>query len=468
MTNLFSVAKGVLSGNIVGKIASLIGSNSSVTQTALGSMLPSMMKGLISKGSTKEGAGQLLDMIKSNNLGEGTLNNLSSSLEGGNSSSFMDMGSKLNESLFGNKVGDMAKAPGLNAGASSKLMNLASPILLGSLGKVVKANNLDASGLQSYLSNQNIGNVVGAATSAATRSTAAVTETAKSGGGFLKWLIPLLLLVGGGWFLMQQMGGGKDGGDKAEGVAMEKKHDKKHNHEHKKGETHTHADGTVHKGAQHKDGDGMAKKGMDKAGDMAKDGMDKAGDMAKDKMAMVAGLTLDADGNLLKDGKMYLSKGEFSVKDGEYFDADGKSLGFLSKVGKAIGDAGKAVGGAVAGAAGQPADAFKDLFGGMFKKKAEGTAVGSYALHDIVFDPESNRITSFSKNEVEGLAAALKSMPDSKITVQVSSADGAKKAVTKARAQVVHDMLVTLGVADKQISAKGMGDGDGKVAIVID
>jgi len=448
MTNLFSVAKGVLTGNVVGKIASLIGSNTSVTQTALTSMLPSMMKGLISKGSTKEGAGKLLDMIKSNDLGEGTLNNLTSSLEGGNSSSFMDMGSKLNDSLFGNKVADMAKAPGLNAGASSKLMNLASPILLGSLGKVVKSNNLDASGLQSYLSNQKVDNIVGAATSAATRTTTAATETAKSGGGFLKWLIPLLLIAGGGWFLMQQMGG-KDGGDKAEGVAMEKKEEKK-THNHNNGETHTHADGTVHKGKHNHDGDGMKKDGM-----------------AKDKMAAVAGLSLDADGNLMKDGKMFLKSGEFTVKDGEYFDADGKSLGFLAKVGKAIGDAGKAVGGAVAGAAGQTADAFKDLFGGMFKKKAEGAAVSNYSLNDIVFDPESNRITSFSKNEVEGLAAALKSMPDSKITVEVSAADGAKKGVTKDRAKVVHDMLVTLGVPDKQIDAKGMGEGDGKVAIVI-
>ncbi len=462
MTNLFNVAKGVLSGNIVGKIASLIGSNSSVTQTALSSMLPSMMKGLISKGSTKEGAGQLLDMINSNNLGEGTLNNLSSSIGGSNSSSFMDMGSKLNDSIFGSKVADMANAPGLNAGASSKLMNLASPILLGSLGKIVKTNNLDAAGLQSYLSNQSVGNVVGAAAGAATRSTAAVTETAKNGGGFLKWLIPLLLLVGGGWFLMQQMGGSKDGGDKAEGVAMEKEEEKKM-HKHTNGETHTHADGTVHKGKHHHDGEGMAKEGMAKA----KDGMEKAGDMAKDKMTAVAGLSLDADGNLLKDGKMFLKSGEFTVKDGEYFDADGKSLGFLAKVGKAIGDAGKAVGGAVAGAAGQTADAFKNLFGGMFKEKAEGATMTNYALHDIVFDPESNRITSFSKNEVEGLAAALKSMPDAKITVQVSSADGAKKGVTKARAQVVHDMLVTLGVADKQIDAKGMGEGDGNVSIVI-
>ena len=67
-----------------------------------------------------------------------------------------------------------------------------------------------------------------------------------------------------------------------------------------------------------------------------------------------------------------------------------------------------------------------------------------------------------------GLAEALKSTPDAKIKVQVSSADGGNKKVTKMRAQVVHDMLVTLGVADKQISAEGLGEGDGKVSIVIE
>lgn len=414
--------------------------------------MPSVLKGLISKGSTTAGAGELLDLIKSNDLGEGTLNNLGSSLGGNNANSLMDMGSKINDSIFGDKAGNMASAPGLNAGASSKLMNIATPLLMGIIGKEAKAKNMDASALSSYLGDQKM-KVVGGATSKATQQ---VNTAASSGGGgsIMRWLIPLFLLLAAGWFFTQYLGDKKAAEATPAAVETGKKVQQKHTVV--GGKTHTHADGTVHQGATH----GEAKK-------MTKDGMDKMADGAKGKMDVIKGLSLDADGNLLKNGEIYLKKGEFTVKDGEYFGADGKSLGFLAKVGKAMGDAGKAVGGAVAGAAGKTADAFKNTFGGMFKKKMEGAAVSNYSLSKIVFDSDS-RITDFSKNEVEGLAAALKATPDAKIEVQVSAADGANKATTKKRAQVVHDMLVTLGVADKQISAKGLGEGDGKVSIVIE
>lgn len=471
MTNLLNTVRGVLSDNVMGKIASLIGSNSGVTKTAMTTMLPSLMKGIISKGSSTAGAGDLINLIKNNNLGEGTLNNLSSSLGGGNASNaMMDTGAKLNEAIFGKDGGNISAA-GLNAGESSKLRNIATPILMGTLGKVVKKENLDANGLQSYLKKQGMDVVKD--TKAATHATAERRTTAtaerKSGGGIMKWLIPLFLLLGAGWFFTQYMNG-NDGMMEKEATA-----DTETKAATSTQATHTHADGTTHAGHSHGDATSTA---TDAAGSV----MDKAGAAAKDAAGAAAGavtgaagdagaavgLSLDSDGNLLKDGKMFLEKGKFTVKDGEYFSADGKSLGFIGKVGKAIGDAGKAVGGAVAGAAGKTADAFKDVFGGMFKKKKSGEAVAAYTLSQIVFDPESNRITDFSKNEVQGLAEALKATPDAKIKVQVSSADGADKGVTKDRAKVVHDMLVTLGVADKQIDAEGMGAGDGKVNIVIE
>jgi len=485
MSNLLSTVQSVMSGNVVGKLSSLLGSNSSVTQSALSTMLPSLMKGIISKGSSQTGASALLGMLKDHDLGAGTLNNLSSSLGGGDaSSSFMDKGAKLNEAIFGDDLKNVAVPKGLNAGSSSKLMNLATPILMGSLGKVVKSENLDAKGLQSYLDSQKMKVVDHTATrSTASAATAATRETGaqvqKSGGGIMRWLIPLFLLLGAGWFFTQYLAGNDGMTEKTAETATAAKTTATTSTK----ATHTHADGTVHEGHSHSgDAAGTVTDAAGKAGNAIKGAAGAvagaAGDAAN-AASGAAGLTLDKAGNLMKDGKIFLKSGEFSVKDGEYFDKDGKSLGFLSKVGKAIGDAGKAVGGAVgdagkavggavAGAAGKTADAFKDVFGGMFKKKASGTAVAAYGLSDIVFDSESHKITSFSKNEVMGLASALKATPDAKIKVQVSSSDGADKGVTKKRAQVVHDMLVTLGVADKQISAEGMGAGDGKVNIVIE
>ena len=105
----------------------------------------------------------------------------------------------------------------------------------------------------------------------------------------------------------------------------------------------------------------------------------------------------------------------------------------------------------------------------MFTKK-EGVQ-STYTLTNIVFNPENHRITNYSKAEVEGLAAALKADPNSKITVQAYTMDGKNakenKELSKTRAMVVHDMLVTLGVPEKQISAEGLGDGVNKVLVKV-
>lgn len=116
----------------------------------------------------------------------------------------------------------------------------------------------------------------------------------------------------------------------------------------------------------------------------------------------------------------------------------------------------------------------KALFGDMIMKKSNRT---SYALSNIAFNKEDHMISNFSKAEVMGLAGALKENINGKIEVQVYTNDGmnAKESnsLSDTRANVIRDMLVTLGVDKKQISAKGMGTEDavkakaGKVDIVI-
>jgi len=153
--------------------------------------------------------------------------------------------------------------------------------------------------------------------------------------------------------------------------------------------------------------------------------------------------SVNASGDLVdENGNLIAKAGAFSFKDGDYLDAEGKKIGVLEKIGNAIG-----------GAATKSADAVKKVFTGLFKSKEKvGT---TYLMSKIVFDEKSHRITDFSKGEVEGLAAALKEMPDAKIQVVVHGV--AEQDVTEKRAEVVKAMLETLGVGKKQISVKGMG-----------
>lgn len=185
----------------------------------------------------------------------------------------------------------------------------------------------------------------------------------------------------------------------------------------------------------------------------AKTAVKNAAEGATSFSVNAAGDLVDAKGNLIAKA------GSFSFNDGTYLDAEGKEIGVLKKIGSAIG-----------GAATKSADAMKKVFSGLFKSKEK---VGStYLMSKIVFDDESHRITDFSKGEVEGLAAALKDMPDAKIQVQVHG--DADKGVTEKRAEVIKAMLVTLGVDKKQISSKGMGADDaakakdGKVEIKVE
>jgi len=442
MSNLLSIIQQNLSSGTISKISGLIGSNPSTTQLGISKMLPSLIKGIVYKGSTESGASSIISLIRKYALGSTSLSNVSPMLAGGSKAdAYMDKGQKLSSELFGNSVGDLAAKSGLSGQSSTKLLSAVTPIVMGSVGKVVERDNLDAKGLQRYLVSQS--------NFASVPPAAAVTEPVKSSGGsFLRWLLPLLIL--GAllfWFFT------KDNGTVAEttenAITTEKQTITTN-------ATHTHDDGTVHEGHSH-----------DNATETNTTAQIKTN---ADENSIVMSYSVDDDGNLVDaNGVILFKAGEFNIKDGEYYDLEGKKVGFMKKVGNVIGDGAKAVGGALGGAATATADAFQNVFGGMFKKKKSGTTVSNYTLNNIQFNTESHKIENFSKNEVVGLANALKAYPDSKIKVQVytndGDDDGKNKSLSKTRAEVVRDMLVALGVNKKQISFDGMGAGDVSKAI---
>lgn len=190
-------------------------------------------------------------------------------------------------------------------------------------------------------------------------------------------------------------------------------------------------------------------------------------DMKKQQSAFY----VDGEGNLLdKKGELVKSAGEFKLVEGFYVDNEGNRIKrkieeTKEKINTAIDNTKEKVSTAIDNTAEKVGDAASMTVEGAktsFKKMFNTKAVGeTYTLTDIAFDKESHRITAMSKEEVEGLAAALKDLPASRIQVQVHTADGKNnsecKEISALRAEVVKDMLVTLGVSEKQVSAKGMG-----------
>ena len=201
-----------------------------------------------------------------------------------------------------------------------------------------------------------------------------------------------------------------------------------------------------------------------------------------DSKKQQAAFHVDADGNLRnKKDQIVKNKGEFKLEGGYYVDNAGNTIKrnidktkdkINNKVGEtkdklgeaasntkeAMSNAADKTKAAVTNAAEKTTESVKANFKELFNTKAVGT---TYELSEITFNKESHRITNMSKADVEGLAAALKEHPESRIQVQVHTADGKNNAENKKisalRADVVKNMLTALGVNKDQISSKGLG-----------
>ncbi len=497
--NLLNLVKDQLTNQVTSKIASAIGVDDSLTNSALDSFLPGLLGGIVDKGSTEKGAGALINAISDNGLGENFLGSLLSNLGGGQATNdFTKMGGGLLSTIFGNRENKLldllVSATGVKKAGSSALLKMLAPIAMSVIGNLVKKNGLDALGLMKLLTGQRknvfdamplgLAGMYGGESDREHRSTATTTydddRSASGGGGWWKWLLPLLLLLLLAWWLMRNCN--KDKADKDVNTTEDvDTHDSDANDDTDAtygddDSSSSDADGsenTVVIRALSVDADGNL---VDADGNIiaSKDGysIDANGNIvdADGKILVKAGsfsgsisgtsytslpvLTLDADGNLVDaDGKIVAKAGEFEEKDGYYVDKDGNRIGLFGKIGKAIGAAADATAGA-----------FDKVFTDLFTTKEK---IGSaYGLSDISWDPKEHTIETYSKAEVEALARVLTQYPDAKLRVEVGGSEA--KTVLNKRANVVHDMLVALGVADKQISFKGVKGGADKTSIVVE
>jgi OmpA-OmpF porin, OOP family len=224
--NLLNSVKGLFTNELVGKAASMLGESESGVSKAIGAVVPTILSGLLSKaGSGSEGASGILNMAK-DAVGSGILNNIGGLL--GGSASGSNMGGILNiaSGLFGDKLGGIGKLisgfSGIKESSAGSLLSMVAPAALGFLGKHAADNNLNASGLASFLTNQKdnitsgmpaglnlsslgLSDIAGKVKDVASSASSDVKQAAKGAvnyaentaakTGGIKWLLPLLLVV---------------------------------------------------------------------------------------------------------------------------------------------------------------------------------------------------------------------------------------------------------------------------------
>jgi len=155
--NIIELLKNQLNDNLLGKIAGLLGEKKAGVISAVGSALPSILLGLMQKGAEPKGAASLLQMLQEGKHDGGILDNLGGLLGGGSKSTdFMSSGKNLFGSLFGDKAGGIsdliASASGISKNASSSLLGILAPIVMGFLGKTLKAQGgMSPTGLTNLL-----------------------------------------------------------------------------------------------------------------------------------------------------------------------------------------------------------------------------------------------------------------------------------------------------------------------------
>ena len=213
--NLIEIIGKTLAGEMLNKVGSAIGASPQAAGGALAGAIPAILGGLLNKGSTQSGAGELLDMLTRGNH-DGMLGNLAGALGGGDATSnLIKTGASLLPAIFGNRtdaIGSMiGSLGGLNQNSTKSLLGLLAPLVMGFVTKQLRGSgglNLGnlvgmlagqrdfiqkaaPAGLASALGVNSLGDI-GAGLSGMTK---AATPAASSGGGIWKWLIGLGVLA---------------------------------------------------------------------------------------------------------------------------------------------------------------------------------------------------------------------------------------------------------------------------------
>jgi len=223
----------------------MIGGSNAATGKALDGIMPTLLGGMMKKSSTQGGASELFNMIKDGGHDGGILDNMDNLFSGGDATrKATTAGDGILSGLFGNGLGSVVGKiasfaglqrtfAGLQRSGASSLLSMAAPILMGIVGKQVRSQGLNASGLANLLSGQKdhlkaalpsgmgdelglgsmlggvkdgVGNVAKGAANVGNRAADATVATAKQGGSFLRWLLPLVLIGALALFALRYMG----------------------------------------------------------------------------------------------------------------------------------------------------------------------------------------------------------------------------------------------------------------------
>jgi OOP family OmpA-OmpF porin len=146
--SLFSVSQSFFSQDILQKFSTEINQPIEKTRVGLKSVIPTLLMGIVNKGSTKEGAETLVRMASRHT----TPMNVSGDSE------ILKEGNEFLSGIFGknlpNTVSTLGTTTGINTGSISKMLMMAAPLIMGAIGSKIKNEKMNTAGLMIFLAQQ--------------------------------------------------------------------------------------------------------------------------------------------------------------------------------------------------------------------------------------------------------------------------------------------------------------------------
>lgn len=157
--NLLSAVKGFITPDFLTKASEILGESTERSKLSFFSAIPALLKGLMEKGSTPEGAHHLINLVREDGYEAGVPSHYQDFLKGGKTTDlFMQKGEDALKGIFGDQLGFVSKTLSEITGTSSsicqKILSLVAPLAMGTLGSVVKEKGLNASSLMGFLNQQ--------------------------------------------------------------------------------------------------------------------------------------------------------------------------------------------------------------------------------------------------------------------------------------------------------------------------
>jgi outer membrane protein OmpA-like peptidoglycan-associated protein len=160
-TNMLSLAQSTLGNDFSRLAGGFLGESTSATQSAMTSLLPAVLGGIARKGSTPEGASELIALMSRSGLDAGSLSNIAGLFGNGGSAANALMKAGTNSlvpALLGDKSGGLVSAlssvSGIRSSSATNLIAMVVPIVLMLIKKLIGEKGLNPGSLSSLLAGQ--------------------------------------------------------------------------------------------------------------------------------------------------------------------------------------------------------------------------------------------------------------------------------------------------------------------------